>query len=729
MRFLHWFFFFLIYASLILPLKADGLSLNAKTKIALVLSGGAAYGYAHLGVIKWLEQNRIPIDLIVGTSMGGLIGGAYAMGLSPEKIEELAQTIKEEDLLSSEIAYKNFSLMRKKERQKFPAKFKFGLKNKNGHMNALLSAHQLELFLSKIGFPYGELKSFDDLPIPFRCMAVDFEKGEEVILEEGYLSDALRATMSIPALFPPVRWKDKLLVDGGVLNNLPSNVAKSIGANIVIAVDVTGELFPKENLHSLSDIANQTITIMMAQSVRANRKLADVLIVPQIKGVSTFEFDKGRSIISAGFEEAQKHADKLMPYALNQDQWKEHLQNRLAHMPAKGSLTPGFVKVQSDHLEAQKSIEKDLSLLKDKPLAFDKLDQKLTQWVGTGQFASFGYKVTRENEKTVLLIESKEKSQGNLILSPGVEVLGNHNEWQFNGGARLTKFDLGKYGSESYAEIGVGTDFKVGLGHRTPIQNGFFWEANAGYQNELTNVKLKREVHKFHSSNYAFETALGYAPSFQSEIKLGYKFKHTHAPLNEEKNIRGLKNGSSDALFLRFDYDAQNSPWVPTKGLKVSAESKLYLHAPQLKNSSSGNLPLKSELHFNWAVPLNQKSHFSFQARGGTINGQRLPLMEQFALGGPFNLSALLQNELHGQRYLYGNLGYLYKLGNIFNNRAYAGIWYEWGKIENKFHSGRSMQDLLFGVIADSHIGPLFFGASIDQDKRWGFQFGFGGIR
>ncbi len=658
--------------------------------------------------------------------MGGLIGGGYAIGLSPEEIEALTQTIREEDLLTSEVAYKDFSLNRKKERQQLPMKFQLGLKNKNGHMNALLSAHKLDLFLSQTGFPYGELESFDDLPIPFRCIAVDFEKGEEVILSEGYLCDALRATMSIPAIFPPVRWKEKLLIDGGVLNNLPVNVAKSLGADVVIAVDVSGDLFRRENLHSLSDIANQTITIMMLQSIRANRKLADILVTPQISGVSNFEFDKGRILIPTGFDAAQKHAEKLLSYALNQEEWKEHLQARLARMPAKGSLNPDFVKVESVHPEAQKTIEKKLNFLTEKPLSFEQLDQKLTQWIGTGQFASFSYKVGSEDAKKGLLVEAKEKPQGHTVLIPALDILGNQNEWQLDAGGRLTMFNVGSFGSESYVEVGAGTNFKAGLGHRMPINNGFFWEASAGYQNELTNVKFKRKVEKFRSSNYMIETAFGYAPSFESEIKLGYQFKHADAHFSAKKLIPGLKNGNLDALFLRFDYDAQNNPWVPTKGLKVLAESMLYFHAPRFKDRSYYPLPLKSEVRINWAIPLTQKSHLSLQTRGGMILGQKLPLLEQFALGGPFNLSALLQDELRGKRYLYGNLGYLHKIGNIFSQKAYAGVWYEWGKIEDRFQSGRPVQDLLFGVMADSHIGPIFLGASIDQNRKLGFQFGLG---
>ncbi len=265
----------LALASLCLPSLAfgQGEAVKPHLKIGLALSGGSALGLAHIGVLEWFEKHHIPIDCLAGTSMGGLVGGCYCMGMTPEEMRTLLKSIEWNDALRVGPAYQTLNLRRKEDEREVASRLVIGLRHGASMPEGLTPGNSIGLLLSRISLPYSEIHDFDALPTPFRCMATDLNKGEAIILKDGPLETALRATMALPALFTPVERDGRLLVDGGTLNNTPTEAVKEMGADIIIAVDLSASFFDQKQAGSLVDILGRTINVMTYSNREAQSKV------------------------------------------------------------------------------------------------------------------------------------------------------------------------------------------------------------------------------------------------------------------------------------------------------------------------------------------------------------------------------------------------------------------------------------------------------------------------
>ena len=263
-----------------MPRLSEAQAATPRPRVGLALGGGAARGIAHVGVLEWLEEHHIPVDVVVGTSMGGLIGGAYASGMSPAEIRKLLGRPDWDLMFLGEVPYQQRDLRRREDRRIYPMRVEFGLKGGFKLPPGLDSGQQVSFLLQRIALPYYGVASFDELPTPFRCVATDMEKGEPVVLGNGSLSRAMRATMSLPTAFAPVVIDGRLLADGGILNNVPVDVARAQGADVVIAVNVGSAPHTREQMMSLFGMLGQTLDVAMSDSSRAIAKTADVLVQP-----------------------------------------------------------------------------------------------------------------------------------------------------------------------------------------------------------------------------------------------------------------------------------------------------------------------------------------------------------------------------------------------------------------------------------------------------------------
>src|SRR6201989_1717521 len=243
----------------------SGFSQTAPTtprpKIGLVLEGGGALGLAHIGVIQWLEEHRIAVSYVAGTSMGGLIGGIYSTGRSPSEIRALVESIDWDEVLRGQTPFRDLSFRRKQDAHDVPGSLEFGLRKGLQFPAGFNTGQQVDLILDQIALPYSELKSFNDLPIPFACVATDLVSRKPHVFRSGPLALALRSTMSLPGIFTPVRSDDHIYADGGLLNNLPIDVAKDMGADIVIGIHLqTAPLSPTASLSSFG-VLGESISV------------------------------------------------------------------------------------------------------------------------------------------------------------------------------------------------------------------------------------------------------------------------------------------------------------------------------------------------------------------------------------------------------------------------------------------------------------------------------------
>ncbi len=281
---------------------------RSRPKIGVALAGGAALGLAHVGVLRWLEENRIPVDYIAGTSMGGLVAGLYATGHNAQEMESFVRELDWEFIMAPGPDFRQLTYRRKEDMREFPSRFEFGYKKGIKIPAGLSSGHGVGLALSRFTAPWGNLQRFDDLPTPFRCVATDLVKGEQVVFDGGPLYTALRATMSIPAVFTPVRMDGKVLVDGGAVNNLPVDVVRKMGANIVIAVTLKAPADPKETYASLLKIAGRSLSVLIMTNELASLANSDIPVGPDLEGLSGSDYAKPRSSTREGTRRPRRNA-------------------------------------------------------------------------------------------------------------------------------------------------------------------------------------------------------------------------------------------------------------------------------------------------------------------------------------------------------------------------------------------------------------------------------------
>src|SRR5271166_2489562 len=284
--------FFLVSLPSLCQNQAATTTTNKRQTLGLALQGGGALGLAHVGVITWMEEHHIPVDYVAGTSMGGLVGGVYATGHNAAEMRHIVQGIPWDEVLSPYTPFPDLSFRRKEDVHDYPSTLEFGIRKGLQFPAGLNSGQQVTLILDKIAAPYSEIKSFNDLPTPFACVASDLVSGKQKVFRTGSLSLALRSTMSLPGIFTPVRTKDAIYADGGLLNNIPVDVAKEMGADLTLAIHLAeAPTLPTASLSSFS-VLGDSLSVMISANELHNMESADILVSVPLQKYSALDFDK-----------------------------------------------------------------------------------------------------------------------------------------------------------------------------------------------------------------------------------------------------------------------------------------------------------------------------------------------------------------------------------------------------------------------------------------------------
>src|SRR5215472_16836612 len=312
------------------PQQSQQTASKPRPKIGLTLEGGGALGFAHIGVIEWLEAHHIPVDYVSGTSMGGLVGGLYASGYSPNEIKEFVAKIDWTTVLSGQVPFPALSYRRKEDKLAFPNRLEFGLKHGFSLPSGLNSGAAVGLLFDRTVLPYYDLKNFDDLPIPFRCVATNIVTGQKHVFKDGSLAQALRSTMAIPGVFAPVQHGNDIYSDGGAIDNLPVDEARAMGAEVVIASYLNSGPPDPGSLTSLVGIAGRNVAIMVAANEVQSLKDANIVISSDLSKFGAMEFSRSSEIIPLGEKAAAEQSAELVKYSLNDADWAEYLRQRQA---------------------------------------------------------------------------------------------------------------------------------------------------------------------------------------------------------------------------------------------------------------------------------------------------------------------------------------------------------------------------------------------------------------
>jgi NTE family protein len=702
-----------------------------RPRIGLALSGGGALGLAEIGVIQWMEENHIPVDRVAGTSMGSIVGAMYATGMSPAEIRTFAEKIDWDVAFLPEPVYTQLSYRRKQDRRDFLIKAPLGLKHGLKGPNGFNSGQGVGLLLDRIAFPESGVASFDDLPIPFRCVATDMLSGEGVVLREGPLAQAVRASMAIPGVFTPVEINGHVLADGGMVQNIPVETALAMDADAVIAVELRLPPGTRTQLETITGVLSRAVDVMITQNERRSLALAKATVSINMTGFAVTDYSRVKELIELGYQSAASQSAELLRYAIQDPaEWQDYLAARAARrhrQPEKVEI----VEVTGADSDTDSRIQHRLSKAMRGPLDLSKLDTQLTRIAGEGQFDRLGYEGFTQNGVPALRVTTHDKSYGPPFVDLAVNVDGSGvAAFGFSAGARVTFMDLAHHGGEWRNTLLFGSsnlgasEFYQPLG-QSPFFVAPYVFASKFARNSFTGLT---RVAVFGDERAGGGFDIGYNSGRRSEFRIGYEiFDGKLSPLIGAAGLP-IVDGSTGEFRARYVWDGQDSPSVPGRGTRIVVTVSRVLQSPGLAHPI-GQLDVQTSSF----VPVGAKTSLFFDIAGGTTFRGSAGPFQVFALGGPFRLGAYLPQEFLGNHYAYASLGFrreLYRLPVLAGRKIYWGGWYEAGTA-----FGTAMLDpgpiavrgtFNLGLIADTIVGPIGLAGSVSPTGQSRVNFSIG---
>ena len=698
-----------------------------RTTIGVALEGGGALGLAHIGVLEWFEQHHIPIDYLAGTSMGGLVGGLYASGKSPQQLQDLVKAQNWDVILGGATPYEDLSFRRKEDMVAFPNSILLGLRKGLSLPGGLNAGQWISLLIDRETLPYSGVRSFDDLPIPFRCVATDLVSGKQAVFKDGSLSTAMRATMAIPGLFSPVREAEHVYVDGGLVGNMPTDVVREMGADIVIGVHLETSPGEADKIQSLFSILGRSIDVVVAENEIRGLANADLVVKVGLQEFSSLDYVKADAIIQKGIEAATQKSRLLETYALDDTAWAAYLEARKSHLRSNVAV-PQFVRVEGANPEARENLERLLQSEVGKPIDKDRLEGLLSRLTGTGRYDTAGYQVTQQDGEVGLLITVHEKVYAPPILQLGFEVDGSEsNDVDFTLATRLTLLDVAGYRSEWRTDLIFGNTYGIESELYRPFSpaSKWFFAPHASASN--SNFKIYRKNDPL--AEYRFYRAeiggdIGYGFSRFSEVRLGYEVGTLNARLRLGTAEFASLSGRTGATQLRYRMDHTDDPVIPRRGLSMESNFHWYDSSP----GETHSFPVL-DTRVGYFHPITKPASLFLIGEGGTTFGSTQNSYPQFFLGGSSRLSAYGTNELFGDQYYFFRTGYLHDLLTLpplAGRKIYAIGSFELGKMYGFPAASRFPSDFAAGILAETAVGPLLLGASVGESghRKWFFQLG-----
>lgn len=717
----------LLLLALLLP--ASGIELAARQqerpKIGLALSGGGARGLAHIGVLEWFEEHRIPVDFVAGSSMGGFVGGLYAMGMSPSEMRRLIAGLDWDTLLSGPPGYDELTFRRKEDRRAYPTALEFGLRRGLQLPRAINFGHYVGLELDRLTLAYSTVPNFDALPTPFRCVATDMIAAEPVVLRDGSLSQALRATIAIPGVLAPADVGGRVLADGGLLDNLPTGVVKDMGANVIIAVNVGTPLGTFEDLETLPGILAQVIGVTTVEKERASLKLADIVIAPDLGKYGRFDFDAALPMADLGYIGTASKRAELERLALADTAWQAHLAARRAKQRT-GAEAPAGIDVTGVSDARAAEIRRKLIAHIGQPVRPDRLERQLSKIRGGGRDESIGYGIAQLSGEPRLGIRVREKTYGPPFITPVFQIQSRGvADVSFSGGMRWTAFDLGARNAEVRADAIFGSNNLVGLEYYRPLGlGGPFIAPRLFYTSDRTNLYrdgTREGQYLAHREGAAMD--IGYALGQNSQLRGGYEIGRLDAATDLGVPLLPEVGGRFSAASARFVYDSQDSAVAPTRG--VRATSKLAWH---FKSPGAPAAFPQAELSVSAVQSVGKQRVLFGHVSGGTTFNREPGPVEQFTLGGPLRLTAYGIGEFRGSHYGLFSAGYRYPLGSFptfLGGKIYAAAWYEGGSVFFRRSEAKYRSDGAAALVLETPLGPLAFGGAWGSSRpKFFFTFG-----
>lgn len=708
--------FFLILNGMLVNTEAvadSGMRLHPP-RIALVLSGGGARGAAHIGVLKVLEELRVPVDLVIGTSMGALVGGLYAQGMSPREIEATFSDIDWINTFSGRPPRDNVSFRQKRDDDEALFQFELGISKKGIVLpTELVTGQKLSLLLTTLFQGTIGMNDFDRLPLPFRAIATDISTDEMVVLSNGNLAEAISASMAVPGVLPTVQIESRSLVDGGVVRNLPIDVAQNMGAQRVIAVDVSSTLNSLEE-DSIVGVAAQTFRLLTVRNVAQQRQRirpTDMLLTPDLSMVQFADFSNLQTAVVLGEAAARAAADELSRFSLPKEAYSQYRK----HQRRRTALPP--LKIRIDEIEVvnlqridPRIITRRIKTRVGKITDVHILQSDIKRIYETGDFQAVYFRLTQQQGISRLVIDAREKPWGPHYLRFGVRLESNLvGQGDFTLQANLRSTHLNRWGAEWKNIVKVGDNQSLFSEWYQPLDYSGAWFIAPSIELEHHETKVGTLLTEKIDA-VSGDIGVGYQQGNMAQYRIAWG--RTQLKGKTQSKILGdaeieIDLGRAYMLALFDQLDNTNFPRHGT-----SAFASLMLSREGLGADINYDL---LELNLTHAQSVDRHTLVG-SINLGTGLGSDIPFFNEFELGGFLNLSGLEKNSLQGDVTGRVLLVYFQQLGRIpgpLGDGVYVGFSAEAGNVwEN--NSAVDLGDLRYAGSVftglGTVLGPIYLG-------------------
>lgn len=674
--------------------------------IALVLGGGGARGGAHVGVLKALNAHKVPVDLVVGTSIGAFVGGLYASGQTPDQIE---QRFVEMDWLSGyqdDLERRRLPVRRKRQVDTFPLQVDIGFDGRTLKMprGFIQGQGMKQLVLGALG-NYARFQHFDDLPIPYRAIAADAETGQQIVISSGDLATAMQASMSLPGIVRPIEKDGQLRVDGGIVNNLPISVAKELGAEVVIAVDIGAPHLNKEQLDNSLNILLQLTHFLTDKNVAEQKALLtenDILLVPPITEVGMLSFDKTQETVALGYEVADRALAKHPLSLIHELSVDELTQNTLA------KNQPATAQARNAHSNANrlgKEITVDNIVLDNRTRLSDDyilhrmrieegnaytasdLQAATERLYGQGTIARINSTLDRKITGNTLNLQVDEKEWGPGYLDFKLSLeddFRSFSRYQFGASYRYT--NLSPYGAEWYSTAEIGTEKRVTSELYWPIKtSGFFGFTQGRYERNTVDYRLDDvDYGELILEKGQADIGIGWDAIDTLEIKALGLYQHLKAELPDVLALdRDLDEVTSSQVGTAFEInvDGLDDESFPTRGWKLRSR----IERTHDEYQGFEEYVTKADVEINGVLSFERHALRGLYRHQSFISDDALALLTAFELGGFLNLSGLPSGSMVGRHVRFASAVYTYELVEndfgAFRLPLYLGVSLERGNV------------------------------------------------
>jgi len=701
-------------------------------RTALVLGGGGARGAAHIGVLEVLERERIPVDCVVGTSMGGLVAGSYAAGLSPKRMRKKLAEADWTDIFLDIADYSQLSYRKKQVSQRYLPGTELGLTERGLQLQSgVVAGEKIKLFFNQlVDADLGE-REIQQLSMPLAIVATDIGTGERVVFREGSLTQAMRASMSVPGLMAPVEYEGRKLVDGGLVDNLPIGVARELcGATRVIAVNVGSPLRSPDNIGSLLSVTVQMIGILTKQNVeRSLTSLTgnDIYIAPELGDIKSSDFARYEEAADIGKVAAEQQLAVLKQWSVSEQEyraWKREYKEQ--DVPAVHIDEIAIAPLQRIHPDF---VMRQIHQEANQPLDRVSLERDLIRTYGDGYYENVDYRIVKENDRHVLEINAREKPQGSDYFIFGFSIDNEYrlgSNFNFRGAYRNTW--LNAYGGEFFATMDLGGRPSIKLDFYQPLNYRQSYFVEPVYFSSRDDISIFIDDDRI--ADYRLDTAyaelmLGRNLGSFGQAKLGWREYDVDGKADLSAVLLPDVSSIYGGALFQINLDRRNRLYFPSHGWRADIT---YFETHQDVEAYK-----KLTFDLGGAYKLDQ---FVLGARTSyitSLSGQ-LPIYDAVMLGGFLNMSGYARNQILGDDALYAHLRAERIVGRMplgLNGDMRLGLGLEAARLETNYTITAEDDWLNSAVIylgGETPLGPLYLGYGFTLEGDFNFYLQLGAL-